>query len=109
MESLDAARIGWSRIPHFYRGFYVYQYATGLSAAITLASRLRDEDPAAVERYLHLLTRGGADYSIALLREAGVDMTTPEPVAAALAEFVARTDEATAIFDTGVIPTHSAG
>ena len=108
VESLDAARIGWSRIPHFYRGFYVYQYATGLSAAITLASRLRDEDPAAVERYLHLLTRGGADYSIALLREAGVDMTTPEPVAAALSEFVARTDEATAIFDTGVIPTHGA-
>ncbi len=108
VELIDATRIGWSRIPHFYRGFYVYQYATGLSAAITLASRLRDEDPVAVERYLHLLTRGGADYSIELLKEAGVDMTTPQPVAAALAEFVARTDEATAIFDTGVIPTHSA-
>jgi oligoendopeptidase F len=108
IEPNDAARIGWARIPHFYSGFYVYQYATGLSAAIALAGRLRDEGAPAIERFLHFLTRGGADYSIELLKQAGVDMTTPEPVSAALAEFAARTNEAIAIFDTGVIPTHSA-
>ena len=108
VEPTEAMRIGWARIPHFYHGFYVYQYATGLSAAIALASRLRDEGAPAIARLLHFLTRGGSDYSIELLREAGVDMTTPEPVSAALAEFAARTDEAIAIFETGVIPTHSA-
>ena len=104
----DSARYGWARIPHFYSAFYVYQYATGLSAAIALAGRLRDEGTSAVERFLHFLSRGGAAYSIELLKEAGVDMTTPDPVSAALAEFAARTEEAVAIVDSGVIPTHSA-
>lgn len=106
---IEATKIGWARIPHFYHGYYVYQYATGLSAAITLAGQLRDEGTPAVERLLRFLTRGGANYSIDLLREAGVDMTTPDPVSAALAEFATRVDEATALFESGAIPTHSAG
>ena len=83
----DAVRIGWGRIPHFYRAFYVYQYATGLSAAIALARAIRDEGEPARERYLRLLASGGRDYPLALLAAAGVDLTTPQPIAAGLAEF----------------------
>ncbi len=109
VELTDAARIGWARIPHFYRGFYVYQYATGLSAALALARQIREEGQPAVERYLQFLASGGSDYSIELLRRAGVDMTTPGPVGAALAEFAARTAEATALFDGGAVPPHAQG
>ena len=87
VEVDDAVRITWGRVPHFYRAFYVYQYATGLSAAITLARALRDEGAAAQERYLGLLAAGGSDYPLELLRRAGVDLTSPEPVRVALAEF----------------------
>lgn len=83
----DSIRINWGRIPHFYRAFYVYQYATGLSAAIALARAIRDEGEPARERYLRLLASGGKDYPLNLLKEAGVDLATPEPIAAALAEF----------------------
>lgn len=109
VEVTEAARIGWARIPHFYRGFYVYQYATGISAAIALASQIRAEGQPAVERYLDFLASGGSDYSIALLRRAGVDMTTPTPVREALAEFAKRTAEATALFDAGAVPSHTQG
>jgi len=109
VEVTDAARIGWARIPHFYRGFYVYQYATGISAAIALASQIRAEGQPAVDRYLHFLASGGSDYSIALLKRAGVDMTAPAPVQQALAEFARRTDEATALFDAGAVQSHTPG
>ncbi len=81
------ARLNWSRVPHFYRAFYVFQYATGISAAVALATRIRDEGAPAVERYLELLSAGGSDYSLPLLARAGVDLSTPEPVRAALREF----------------------
>ena len=87
VEVDDAVRINWGRIPHFYRAFYVYQYATGLATAITLARAVRDEGPAAQERYLALLAAGGSDYPLVLLQRAGVDLTSPEPVRVALAEF----------------------
>jgi oligoendopeptidase F len=109
VELTDAVKIGWARIPHFYRGFYVFQYATGLSAAIAIARQIREEGQPAVDRYLRFLASGGSDYSIDLLRLAGVDMTTPEPVRAALAEFAARTADATALFDAGAVPPHSQG
>lgn len=109
VEVTDAARIGWARIPHFYRGFYVYQYATGISAAIALASQIRAEGQPAVDRYLHFLASGGSDYSTALLKRAGVDMTAPAPVQQALAEFARRTDEATALFDAGAVQSHTPG
>ena len=69
----------WSRIPHFYRPFYVYQYATGYAAAMTLSHNLRTKGEPAQKAYLHYLASGGSDYSIPLLQRAGVDMTTPEP------------------------------
>ncbi len=77
----------WSRIPHFYSSFYVYQYATGIAASSALARQIVSEGQSAVDRYLRLLRSGSSNYSIDLLREAGVDMTTPAPVEAAIAEF----------------------
>ena len=97
----EGVRINWGRIPHFYRAFYVYQYATGLSAAIALASAIRDEGEPARERYLTLLASGGKDYPLNLLKQAGVDLTTPEPIEAALAEFERVVAEMERIVDSG--------
>jgi oligoendopeptidase F len=86
--AIDAGvRVNWGRIPHFYRAFYVYQYATGLSAAIAIARAIRDEGEPARERYLRLLSSGGRDYPLNLLHEAGVDLTKPDAIQAGLAEF----------------------
>jgi len=79
--------IEWARIPHFYSSFYVYQYATGISAASALAQQILHEGQPAVDRYLHFLHSGSSDYSIELLKKAGVDMTSPEPVRQALQLF----------------------
>lgn len=76
----DLISIEWARIPHFYYNFYVYQYATGISAASALVQQILHEGQPAVDRYLSFLKSGSSDYSIALLKKAGVDMTTPEPV-----------------------------
>ncbi len=76
----DLIGIEWARIPHFYYNFYVYQYATGISAAASLVQQILHEGQPAVERYLKFLSSGSSDYSIELLKKAGVDMTTPEPV-----------------------------
>jgi oligoendopeptidase F len=76
----DLISIEWARIPHFYYNFYVYQYATGISAAASLVQQILHEGQPAVERYLKFLSSGSSDYSIELLKKAGVDMTTPEPV-----------------------------
>ncbi len=85
--------IEWSRIPHFYWAFYVYQYATGISAAAALAHQILTEGEPALQRYLRFLKSGSSQYSIDLLREAGVDMTTPEPVQQALDIFKASLDQ----------------
>ncbi|TMB79438.1 MAG: oligoendopeptidase F, partial [Chloroflexi bacterium] len=79
--------IEWARIPHFYSSFYVYQYATGISAASALVQQILHEGKPAVERYLRFLSSGSSDYSIELLKKAGVDMTSPEPIRQALALF----------------------
>lgn len=79
--------IEWARIPHFYYNFYVYQYATGISAASALVQQILQEGTPAVDRYLKFLSSGSSDYSIELLKKAGVDMTTPEPVRQALQLF----------------------
>jgi oligoendopeptidase F len=71
----------WSFIPHFYRDFYVFQYATSFTAAEALSSRVLAGDVAARDRYLTFLGSGGSKYPIDLLKEAGVDMTTDEPLA----------------------------
>lgn len=77
----------WSRISHFYNPFYVYQYATGFVAAIALCKKFREEGKPAVDRYLKLLQSGACDYPINLLKEAGVDMTTPAPINDTVAAF----------------------
>ena len=77
----------WSRVDHFFYNFYVYKYATGISAAIAIASAILKEGKPAVSRYLTFLKGGSSKYPLELLKDAGVDLTTPEPVGAALAEF----------------------
>ncbi len=79
--------LNWSRIPHFYTGFYVYQYATGISAATALSQKILREGQPAADRYLGFLNSGSSKTSIELLRDAGVDMTTPEPVEQAIGVF----------------------
>ncbi len=77
----------WARIPHFYSAFYVYKYATGFSTATALKEQIKKEGEPAVQRYLDFLKSGGSDYPINLLRKAGVDLLTPEPVSDALEYF----------------------
>lgn len=77
----------WARIPHFYYNFYVYQYATGYAAAIALSQRILKEGAPAVHDYLSFLSQGCSADPVTLLRGAGVDMASPEPVAAALKLF----------------------
>jgi oligoendopeptidase F len=81
------------RIPHFYSAFYVYKYATGISAAIDLAERVLSGTPGAVEAYLGFLKSGGSKFPIETLRVAGVDMTSPAPVKSALRLFDRRLTE----------------
>lgn len=77
----------WARIPHFYTPFYVYQYATGISAAITLSRKIMQEGEAGVDDYMKFLTGGSSKDPIDLLKLAGVDMTSKEPVENALQLF----------------------
>jgi oligoendopeptidase F len=77
----------WARIPHFYTSFYVYKYATGFSAATSFSKQILDEGEPAVERYLGFLKSGGSDFSINILKKAGVDMSSPEPIRQALSVF----------------------
>lgn len=83
----------WARIPHFYMPFYVYQYATGFSAAIALSNKILTEGQPAVDNYIAFLSAGGSDYPIEVLKKAGVDMTTKAPVASALKVFSSVLDE----------------
>jgi len=81
------------RIPHFYSAFYVYKYATGLAAAITLAQRVAEGEPGALAAYLGFLKGGSSKWPLDLLRDAGVDLESPEPVATALTRFGELVDE----------------
>lgn len=83
----------WARIPHFYRDFYVYQYATGFSAAIALSKRILELGDKAVADYKKFLKGGCSMYPIELLKMAGVDMTTPAPIEAAMQMFEELLDE----------------
>lgn len=77
----------WARIPHFYNSFYVFQYATGFSAAISLSKQILEEGQPALDRYLNFLKSGGTDFPIELLKGAGVDMSTPKPIEDAMVVF----------------------
>ena len=77
----------WARIPHFYRPFYVYKYATGYTSAVALSEAVRTKGPEAVSRYLEFLSMGGSADPLDELRHAGVDLASPAPVHAALQKF----------------------
>ena len=83
----DEISVEWARIPHFYTAYYVYQYATGFSAAVAIADALISEGRQAQERYISFLKGGSSDYPLELLKRAGVDMTTPNPMLRALRVF----------------------
>ncbi len=83
----DEIAIEWARIPHFYRNFYVYQYATGYGAAIALSKNILEKGEPAVAAYLEFLRAGDSDYPINVLQRAGVDMTTSKPIIQALEVF----------------------
>lgn len=89
----------WSRIPHFYRPFYVYKYSTGYSTAVALSEAILHEGEPAVKRYLEFLSMGGSQYPLDELKHAGVDLTTPEPIATALKKFDQVLQEAEKIAD----------
>lgn len=93
----EAIAMEWARIPHFYRPFYVYQYSTGISAATALAQKVLTEGQPAVERYINFLKGGGSNYSIELLKGAGVDMNTPAPVQQTLDLFSRLVDQMAAL------------
>ncbi|WHZ58898.1 oligoendopeptidase F [Metabacillus hrfriensis] len=83
----------WARIPHFYYNYYVYQYATGYSAATALSKQILEEGEPAVRRYLEFLKSGSSDYPIEVLKKAGVDMTSPQPIEEALKVFEEKLNE----------------
>jgi oligoendopeptidase F len=74
----------WMRIPHFYYNYYVYQYATGISAAAAIVERILDEGESAAADYRDALALGGSEYPLSVLETAGVDMTSSEPIESAL-------------------------
>jgi len=88
----------WSRIPHFYTAFYVYKYATGFSAATALAANVLSGEKQKVDAYLRFLATGSCDYPIQLLKDAGVDMSTPEPVEKAMQLFESILDRFEALY-----------
>ena len=89
----DQIAVEWARIPHFYMNYYVFQYATGYSAAIALSRKILSEGESAVKDYLGFLSGGCSKSPIDLLKDAGVDMTSPEPVNKALELFGKLLDE----------------
>ena len=95
----DEIALEWARIPHFYYNYYVFQYATGYSAAIALSRRILSEGEPAVKDYLNFLSGGCSKSPIELLKGAGVDMTSPAPVEAALELFGELLDEMEALVE----------
>ncbi|CRX38444.1 oligoendopeptidase F [Estrella lausannensis] len=93
----DEAKYEWSRIPHFYANFYVYQYATGISAALTLAERVMEGGRKEQEEYLGFLQSGSSKYPLDTLFLAGVDMRTSAPIEKAIDHFTHLVDEMEAL------------
>ena len=89
----DYIKYEWSRIPHFYTSFYVYKYATGLSAAIAIASDILGGKEGAVSKYLDFLSSGGNNYPLEILKKTGVDMTSPEPIIKSINMFKEKLEE----------------
>ena len=93
----DAYCVEWAYIPHFYNGFYVYQYATSIAASALFAQQVGKNEPGALARYLDLLKAGGSDYPYELVKTAGVDLAMPAPYQALVARMNAIMDEIEAI------------
>ncbi|MDR3527670.1 MAG: oligoendopeptidase F family protein [Rhizomicrobium sp.] len=89
--------VEWAFIPHFYYGFYVYQYATSMAGAAALSKDMETGDPKARERFINLLKAGGSDYPYALYKKAGLDMATPAPYQALIARMNHLMDEIDAL------------
>jgi len=83
----DEISMEWARIPHFYSSFYVYKYATGFSAAVSISQQILEQGETAIKRYIEFLKSGGSDYPVELLKKAGVDLTVSGPVEDALYVF----------------------
>jgi oligoendopeptidase F len=83
----EESQYEWARIPHYYMNYYVYQYATGFSAATALGKQILAEGETAVKRYKEFLKAGSSNYPIEILKKAGVDMTSPKPIQEALDVF----------------------
>ena len=83
----DATRADWARVPHFYRPFYVFRYALGMAAALALEQTIVEEGEPAAAHYQELLAAGGSEHPLSLLRSAGVDLETPDPLRRALETF----------------------
>ena len=94
----EEVRYEWARIPHFYRSFYVYVYATGYSSAVALSEKILKEGEPAVKKYLEFLSMGGSAYPLDELKHGGVDLTTPEPIDRALNKFAAIVADAEATY-----------
>ena len=95
----DEIKYEWARIPHFYRPFYVYVYATGYSTAVALSEKIRSEGESAVKKYLEFLSMGGSTYPLDELRHAGIDLSTSGPIDTALDKFADVLKEAEQIAD----------
>ncbi|MEW5796870.1 MAG: oligoendopeptidase F [Candidatus Zixiibacteriota bacterium] len=89
----DFTPLKWSRIPHFYMSFYVYQYATSFAATQAILRRFLNGESGLIEKYLTMLRAGGSDHPIELLKRCGVDMTTPTPIEATLKQFAEQVAE----------------
>ena len=74
----DYIKYEWARIPHFYSNFYVYKYATGITSAIVIAKNIMNTEPGYVEKYINMLSKGGSEDSLDLLKSVGVDLTKKE-------------------------------
>ena len=97
VEVPDVVKYEWSYIPHFYRAFYVYQYATGFCSAVAIAQNVLSTGDAS--KYLKFLTLGGSDYPIEELKTAGLDLTSPDVVANAMKVFDSAVDELSSLMD----------
>ena len=89
----------WARIPHFYYNHYVFQYATGFSAASALSGKILNEGPEALEHYLNYLKAGSSDYPLEVIKKAGVDMTQAAYIEDAMKIFEARLNELEALVE----------
>ena len=99
VEEDPEIKFEWSRIPHFYYNYYVFQYSTGFSAASALAKRILSQKPDALERYLAYLKAGNSDYPVEVMKKAGVDMTQAAYIEDAMSMFEQRLNELEELID----------